>query len=126
MSVQAMGYFARGQRPAARLRRDRHSAASRPRAPSRRWRTACGDKEITDAALKHARSKPENTDKRFFLWVHYVDPHADYLKPRGHPEFGSGARDSYDGEVAFVDKQVGAPLRRDRARPRGASAPPSC
>mgnify|MGYP002629919842 CR=1 FL=1 len=38
----------------------------------------------------------------FFMWVHYYDPHAPYLPPTG---FGAG--DAYDGEIAFMDSQVG-------------------
>jgi arylsulfatase A-like enzyme len=61
--------------------------------------------ELTDAALREL-SKPENVRSRFFLWVHYLDPHADYIK---HPEFdfGQKGRDLYDSEVAFVDQHVG-------------------
>ncbi len=42
----------------------------------------------------------------FFLWVHYSEPHAEYLP---HPEasFGDTAIDRYDGEIAFADAAVG-------------------
>jgi arylsulfatase A-like enzyme len=61
--------------------------------------------ELTDAAIREL-SAPANRSPRFFLWVHYLDPHADYIK---HPEFdfGQKGRDLYDSEVAFVDQQVG-------------------
>lgn len=36
----------------------------------------------------------------FFVWVHFYDPHAPYL------------HGGYDGEIAYVDKQVGALLGR--------------
>ena len=56
--------------------------------------------------------------KPFFLWLHYFDPHSPYAPPepfaarfRGRP---------YDGEVAFVDEQVGRVLERIR-RPDFAS-----
>jgi arylsulfatase A-like enzyme len=61
--------------------------------------------QITDAALA-LLGKEENTRGRFFLWVHYLDPHADYLRHEGI-DFGNGARDLYDGEVAFTDRHVG-------------------
>ena len=64
-------------------------------------------------------AKPESTERRFFLWAHWVDPHADYLKHEGGANFGSGARDSYDGEIAFVDKQVGRILDAIAAAPWG-------
>jgi choline-sulfatase len=61
--------------------------------------------ELTDAALA-LLSKEENTKGKFFLWVHYLDPHADYLKHDGF-DFGTDARALYDGEVAFTDSHVG-------------------
>jgi choline-sulfatase len=60
---------------------------------------------MTEAALQ-LLAKDENTKGRFFLWIHYLDPHADYLRHDGI-DFGGGARDLYDGEVAYTDKQVG-------------------
>lgn len=61
--------------------------------------------QLTDAAIG-LLEKPESSDKRFFMWVHYLDPHADYLRHEGI-DFGSAPRDLYDGEVAFTDKQIG-------------------
>jgi choline-sulfatase len=68
--------------------------------------------QLTDAALKllaaHAGSQ------RFFLWVHYFDPHAQYVLHEGAPDFADPARPTgwkmraaYDGEVWFVDKAIG-------------------
>ncbi len=58
--------------------------------------------EVTDAAL----SALERIGSRpFFLWVHYYDPHADYLPP---PPFADRFRGSpYDGEIAYTDAQLG-------------------
>jgi len=43
--------------------------------------------------------------ERFFAWVHYYDPHLPYDPPapyrEGHP---------YDGEIAYMDRYVGAVL----------------
>jgi tetratricopeptide (TPR) repeat protein len=43
--------------------------------------------------------------ERFFAWVHYYDPHLPYDPPapfrQGHP---------YDGEIAYMDRYVGAVL----------------
>lgn len=60
---------------------------------------------LTDAAIARLKERPEG--KRFFLWVHYLDPHADYLRHEGVPEFGSNARAMYDHEVAFTDQHIG-------------------
>ncbi len=72
---------------------------------------------ITDAALG-LLGREDNTRGRFFLWVHYLDPHADYLRHEGI-EFGTGARDLYDGEVAFTDKHIGRLLSFVDAAPWG-------
>jgi arylsulfatase A-like enzyme len=61
--------------------------------------------KLTDAAIKHLTEVPSG--QRFFLWVHYLDPHADYLRHDDVPSFGGSARDLYDNEVAFTDKHVG-------------------
>lgn len=73
---------------------------------------------ITDAALA-LLAKPENTSGRFFLWAHYLDPHADYLRHEDGPNFGKSARDAYDGEVAFTDKHIGRLLDAIKAAPWG-------
>ena len=40
----------------------------------------------------------------FFAWVHFFDPHDPYTPPAGFEDVGV---DDYDGEIAFVDVQVG-------------------
>ncbi len=49
----------------------------------------------------------EHGQERFFLWVHYYDPHSSYDPPepfRGRFAF------AYDGEIAFADSQLGSLL----------------
>jgi len=43
--------------------------------------------------------------KPFFAWVHFYDPHAPYAPPA--PFDRSHAADLYQGEIAFVDREVG-------------------
>ncbi len=52
-----------------------------------------------------------------FLWVHLFDAHERYLE---HPgiRFGKGKAGLYDGEVAFVDKQLGELRAAVAASPR--------
>ncbi len=45
---------------------------------------------------------------RFFLWVHYFDPHFPYEPPQ---EYLGGRRHPYDGEIAFADAQLGSLLQ---------------
>ena len=49
-------------------------------------------------------------DRRFFMWLHYIDPHEPHRK---HPEFDFGDRpeDCYASEVAVVDGEIGRLLR---------------
>lgn len=48
----------------------------------------------------------------FFSWLHFYDPHLPY---QPHPEvdgkFRGTARASYEGEIAFVDLQIGKVIR---------------
>jgi choline-sulfatase len=56
-----------------------------------------------------------------FLWVHLFDAHERYL---AHPgvNFGRGRAGAYDGEVAFVDKQLGEIWAAIAAGPRALRA----
>jgi len=66
--------------------------------------------QVVDAALAWLDGAPE----RFFLWLHFYDPHAAYLPP---PGFASAfASRPYAGEIAFADAQLGRLLGAVRAR----------
>jgi len=81
--------------------------------------TSVTSPQLTSAALKllgaHAGAG------RFFLWVHYFDPHAQYVAHEGTPDFFNSARGRmqalYDGEVWFTDKAVGRLLDFVRSQP---------
>jgi arylsulfatase A-like enzyme len=60
---------------------------------------------------------PAVTSGRFFVWVHFLDPHKQYLKHPGFSHFGNGPRDKYDGEVAFTDYHIGRVLAALDASP---------
>ncbi|MGB4705411.1 MAG: sulfatase-like hydrolase/transferase [Candidatus Saccharicenans sp.] len=51
-----------------------------------------------------ARWYQNNYRDRFFVWVHFFDPHYPYTPP---PEFAWKLSDPYDGEIAFMDRYVG-------------------
>ncbi|MBI2895118.1 MAG: sulfatase-like hydrolase/transferase [Deltaproteobacteria bacterium] len=61
---------------------------------------------VTDRALAML-ADPSFTTGRFLLWVHYLDPHREYLTHEGFEPFGSTRRDQYDGEVRFTDHHLG-------------------
>jgi arylsulfatase A-like enzyme len=69
-------------------------------------------RQQTDKAIKFVE---RHADKRWFLWVHYYDPHYAY---EAHPEtpFGSSRIDLYDSEIAYTDLHIGRLLDDLRAR----------
>jgi arylsulfatase A-like enzyme len=73
---------------------------------------------LTDAALR-VLADPENTGRRFFAWIHYLDPHSEYAHHPGAPDFGPGPRAAYDGEVWYTDHQIGRLLDFVSAQPWG-------
>jgi arylsulfatase A-like enzyme len=70
--------------------------------------------DVTDEALEWSLAQREDESNRpYFLWVHYVEPHAPY---RFHREFSDQVgitdrdpvrSDRYDTEVAAVDSAIG-------------------
>lgn len=56
-------------------------------------------------ALKMLGDKA-NTDKTFFAWFHFLDPHDEYMPHPGIGPYGKKPRDKYDGEITFVDQHV--------------------
>lgn len=71
---------------------------------------------VTERALAML-GDPSFTSGRFFLWVHYLDPHREYLPHDDAPPFGTSRRDAYDGEVRFTDRHVGHLLDAIAAHP---------
>ncbi len=69
--------------------------------------------QTTDRAL--AWLDALEPDERFFLWVHYYDPHQRYRPPPPYDTMFPAS--PYDGEIAFMDSQVGRLL--DRLRESG-------
>jgi choline-sulfatase len=75
----------------------------------------------TEAALQWlATVGKEVAPTPWFAWVHYYDPHAPYEPPGSFgPRFASSP---YDGEIAFVDEQLGRLLAAVEARePKGST-----
>jgi arylsulfatase A-like enzyme/Flp pilus assembly protein TadD len=57
--------------------------------------------EVSDGALAWL----EHAGKPFFLWVHYYDPHERYAPPEPFATRFAGR--PYDGEIAYVDSELG-------------------
>jgi choline-sulfatase len=62
--------------------------------------------EIMDVALDWLEEKK---DSPFFAWIHLYDPHTPYEPPEPYrSEYGPKSRYGlYDGEIAFMDEQIG-------------------
>lgn len=84
--------------------------------------------EVTDAALRWLK---RHRQRPFFMWLHYFDPHDDYLPPadfappglsgrplqerinknwaegKGGPKLPARIAALYDGEIAFMDAEIG-------------------
>jgi arylsulfatase A-like enzyme len=50
----------------------------------------------------------KNYKEKFFLWVHFYDPHQPYNPPPQYKsEIGKEPHQSYDGEIAYMDHELG-------------------
>ena len=78
--------------------------------------------QLSDAAIRLLQD-PVNVSRRFFMWVHYFDPHALYVAHPEAPDFKKGAsswsRPAYDGEVWFTDHHLGRLLDYIGSQPWG-------
>jgi len=70
-------------------------------------------KQQTDKALAFVE---RHADQRWFLWVHYYDPHYAYEPHPEVPVFGGDRTALYDGELAFTDFHIGRLLDALRAK----------
>ena len=71
--------------------------------------------DLTDSALEWLGSNTgRHSTQPFFMWVHYVEPHAPYRLHEDHleqlglkPGGNQPPEDRYDTEIAFVDASIG-------------------
>jgi arylsulfatase A-like enzyme len=59
------------------------------------------------------------SDRRFFAWFHFFDPHAQYVPHAGSPDFSGPypAKMLYDQEVWFTDLHIGKVLDYIKSQP---------
>jgi choline-sulfatase len=67
-----------------------------------------------NTARRAIRWLDERGEERWFLWLHFFDPHAIYAPPA---EFAAKCSTKYDGEIAFADDELGRVL--DSLRKKG-------
>ncbi|HEX6898647.1 MAG TPA: sulfatase-like hydrolase/transferase [Thermoanaerobaculia bacterium] len=65
--------------------------------------------EATTAAALAAAGKLKPP---YFLWVHYFDPHDEYRPPTRFADQAKGPHRLYDGEITYMDDQIGRLLAR--------------
>jgi arylsulfatase A-like enzyme len=66
------------------------------------WRVSAN--RVTDRALAWIARRPYG---KWFLWTHYLDPHAQYVSHPGEQSWGDGQEELYEGELHYTDKQIG-------------------
>src|SRR5262249_58709311 len=64
-----------------------------------------GRERTADATTKRALQWISQQKTPYFVWIHYYDPHAEYQPPDPYREHF--LNQPYDGEIAFVDDQIG-------------------
>jgi arylsulfatase A-like enzyme len=69
-------------------------------------------REQTDKAIAYVS---QHAGERFFLWVHYYDPHYKYQHHPGTTAWGAQPIDLYDEEIRFTDDQFGRLVAKLRA-----------
>lgn len=64
-------------------------------------------REMADDGIAFLR---EHGQEKFFLWMHFYDPHLNYERHPEAPDFGNRQADLYDGEIWFADHHFGRVL----------------
>jgi arylsulfatase A-like enzyme len=78
-----------------------------------------GARRVTSKAIRYLRKQVDPEDPRpLALWLHYFDPHGPYEAPKRHRKWDDGGTSTaenrierYDGEIHYVDLNVGRFLR---------------
>ena len=70
-------------------------------ADTSRGATERAGNKVCDSAINWM-NKTDN--EPFFAWVHFFDPHHPYNPPKKYKDL---LEDNYDGEIAFMDEQIG-------------------
>jgi arylsulfatase A-like enzyme len=70
--------------------------------------------EVTDKAIAWIAGHGQ---EKWFLWLHYLDPHGYYVEHPGEQSFGTTEEDRYDGELYYTDKHIGRLLKELSSMP---------
>jgi arylsulfatase A-like enzyme len=69
-------------------------------------------RQMADKGIAFLR---EHGQEKFFLWMHFYDPHLNYERHPEAPNWGGEQADLYDGEIWFADQHFGRVLDELRA-----------
>jgi arylsulfatase A-like enzyme/Tfp pilus assembly protein PilF len=69
-----------------------------------KFKTFSSERKAEEVFLSFKEWFVKNFNHKFFIWIHYYDPHLPYEPPSPYKEQFS---DPYDGEVAYTDVYVG-------------------
>lgn len=69
-------------------------------------------RQMADKGIDFLRA---HGNEKFFLWMHFYDPHLNYERHAGAPDFGNAQADLYDGEIWYSDQQFGRVLEELRS-----------
>jgi arylsulfatase A-like enzyme len=64
-------------------------------------------RQMADKGIAFLR---QHGQEKFFLWMHFYDPHLNYERHPEAPNFGDRQADLYDGEIWFTDHHFGRVL----------------
>ena len=91
--------------------------------------TSVTSEQVTDAGIRllQKQANSDASSQRFFMWLHYFDPHEQYMPhPEAPPELAEGAdspqkkaKAAYDAEVWFTDHHIGRLLDYIAQQPWG-------
>jgi arylsulfatase A-like enzyme/Tfp pilus assembly protein PilF len=65
--------------------------------------------KASDTSQRAISFLKERNGERWFLWVHFFDPHANYAPPQHYLDKANG--NPYDGEIAYADSGLGEILQ---------------
>jgi len=84
--------------------------------PGRRMEDVPTSHLVSRAALEKITALP--SDKPWFLWLHFIDPHKWYIFHDGFEKrWGKGMIDRYDHEIAYTDHHIGKILKALKKHP---------
>jgi len=77
--------------------------------PGIKWNNTTDESVTSEKMTKLAidmLADEKNTKGQFFMWLHYMDPHDQYVQHEGTPKWGRNNRARYDSEMHHTDRHL--------------------